>query len=268
MRPPPPTPARRTGRPDLTRALIPALAVSLALALPALAEEVVVFAAASLRPALDQVAADFEGATGHKVTISYAGSNALARQIIDGAPADIFLSAAVSWMDEVERAGLVTAGTRRDLLGNRLVLVAHGNQAPPVTIVRGFDLAGLLGEDKLAMGLVDAVPAGQYGKAALQSLGLWDGVKANVAQSENSLASLMLVARGEAAYGIVFATDAAATDLVTVLGLFPADSHPPITYPGALLTNASDAADRAFFDALSQDVGDASFAKQGFLILP
>lgn len=252
----------------MTRALIPALVVSLALALPGQAAEVVVFAAASLRPALDQVASDFEGATGHQVTISYAGSNALARQIIDGAPADIFLSAAENWMDEVEKAGLVTAGTRRDLLGNRLVLVAHGNQAPPVEIGVGFDLVGLLGEGKLAMGLVDAVPAGQYGKAALQSLGLWDSVKANVAQSENTLASLMLVARGEAAYGIVYATDAAASDLVTVIGTFPAESHPPITYPGALLTGATDAADRAFFDALSQDASDARFAAQGFLVLP
>ncbi len=235
--------------------------------LPALAEEVVVFAAASMKTALDAVAADFQSATGHRVTISYGGSNALARQIIEGAPADIFLSAAVNWMDAVETAGLVTEGTRADLFGNTLVLVAHGAGATPVEIGPGLDLAGLLGDGKLAMAMVDAVPAGQYGKAALASLGLWPSVEGSVAQSENARAALMLVATGEAPYGIVYATDAAAGDAVTVVGTFPADSHMPIVYPGALLAGAADAADRAFFEALSSAAGDARFAGQGFAIL-
>lgn len=241
--------------------------LALALATPGLAEDVVVFAAASLKTALDAVAADFTAATGHSVSISYGGSNALARQIIAGAPADIFVSAAVTWMDEVEKAGLVVEGTRRDLFGNALVLVAHGKGAVPVEIGPGLDLAGLLGDGKLSMAMVDAVPAGQYGKAALESLGLWPSVETSVAQSENVRAALTLVLIGEAPYGIVYATDAVSDDAVTVFGTFPADSHAPIVYPGGLLTGATDAADRAFFEALSSDTGDARFAGQGFVIL-
>lgn len=234
------------------------------LAAPALADEVVVFAAASMKTALDEVADAFEAATGHQVTISYAGSNALAQQIIAGAPADLFLSAAVNWMDAVEQAGLVVPGTRADLLGNTLVLIAHGKAAAPVQIGPGFDLAGLLGPEKLAMALVDAVPAGQYGKAALQSLGVWDAVAPSVAQADNVRAALALVATGEAPFGITYATDAAADDNVTIVGTFPSDSHPPIRYPAALLTGAEDAADRAFFEALLGDAAGAIFAAAGF----
>lgn len=251
----------------MPRCIAFATALSLTLAAAARADEVVVFAAASLKTALDAVADDFRAATGQTVTISYGGSNALARQIIEGAPADIFVSAAVNWMDEVEKAGLVVDGTRRDLLGNTLVLVAHGKGAAPVDIGPGFDLAGLLGDGRLSMAMVDAVPAGQYGKAALTSLGVWAAVEPMVAQSENVRAALTLVSTGEAPYGIVYATDAAADDNVTVVGTFPADSHAPIIYPVALLTGAADGADRAFFDALSSDAGDATFATQGFAIL-
>ncbi len=246
-------------------ALITALAASLAT--PALSEEVVVFAAASLKTALDQVAADFQAATGNTVTISYAGSNALAKQIIEGAPADIFISASKSWMDEVETAGLVAEGTRSDLLGNTLVLVAHGKDAAPVEIGAGFDLKALLGDDKLSMAMVDSVPAGQYGKESLESLGLWASVEGSVAQAENVRAALALVSTGEAPYGIVYASDAVADDNVTVVGTFPTDSHKPITYPAALLTGAADAADTAFLEALSADAADARFAGQGFAIL-
>jgi molybdate transport system substrate-binding protein len=245
--------------------LAPALALSLAA--PAAADEVVVFAAASLKTALDAVAADFEAATGHEVAISYAGSNALAAQIIGGAPADIFISAAVNWMDEVEKAGLVVPGTRSDLVGNSLVLVAHGRGAAPLEIGPGLDLAGLLGDGRLSMAMVDAVPAGQYGKAALQALGLWASVEASVAQSENVRAALTLVASGEAPYGIVYATDAVAADNVTVVGTFPAASHPPIVYPAALLAGAADEGDRAFFGLLSSGAADGRFAEQGFAIV-
>lgn len=234
--------------------------------LPALADEVVVFAAASLKTALDAVAADFEAATGHEVTISYAGSNALAKQIIEGAPADIFVSAAENWMDAVEAEGLVVAGSRADLLGNRLVLIALGKDAAPLDIGPGLDLAARLGDGKLSMAMVDAVPAGQYGKEALVQLGLWPSVEAAVAQSENVRAALALVSTGEAPLGIVYATDAVAEDNVTAVGTFPADSHTPIIYPVALLTNASDPADAAFMAALSGDAADAIFAAQGFIL--
>ncbi|WP_295045959.1 molybdate ABC transporter substrate-binding protein [uncultured Paracoccus sp.] len=240
------------------------LAAALSLtALPAWSEDVSVFAAASLKNALDEVAAGFMAETGNSVTISYAGSNALAKQIIEGAPADLFVSANTEWVDEVEKAGLVDS--RTDILGNRLVLIGHGDAAP-VAIGPDTDLAGLLNGGKLAMALVDSVPAGQYGKAALENLGLWDGVQADVAQSDNVRAALALVATGEAPYGIVYATDAAAQDDVTVVGEFPADSHPAITYPAALLTGAADNADRAFYDALSGDAADAIFEKHGFTV--
>lgn len=238
--------------------------IALLMTRPAAAEEVVVFAAASLKNALDAVAADFQADTGHQVTISYAGSNALARQILQGAPADVFISAAVNWMDEVEKGGLVLA--RRDLLGNSLVLIASGKDAPAVSITPGFDLAGLLGDGKLSMAMVDAVPAGQYGKAALEALGVWKTVEGAVAQSENTRAALALVSAGEAPFGIVYATDAAADDNVTVVGTFPADSHGPIIYPAALLRGASDPADRAFFQALSSDKAAARFREYGFLM--
>ncbi|MGA0541010.1 molybdate ABC transporter substrate-binding protein [Neotabrizicola sp. VNH66] len=231
------------------------------------ADEVVVFAAASMKNALDAVAADFTAVTGHTVTISYAGSNALAKQIIEGAPADIFVSAAVNWMDEVEKAGLVADGQREDLLGNKLVLIAHGAGAAPVEIGPGFDLAGLLGQEKLAMALVDSVPAGQYGKAALENLGVWSAVESSVAQSDNVRAALALVSTGEAPYGIVYATDAAADPNVSVVGTFPADSYPAIVYPAAVLTGAADEADIAFYKALSGDAADAIFAAEGFSIL-
>jgi molybdate transport system substrate-binding protein len=239
-------------------------AIALTLAHPLAADEVVVFAAASLKTALDRVAADFTAATGHQVTLSYAGSNALAAQIIQGAPADIFVSAAVNWMDEVEGAGLVQPGTRLDLLGNALVLIAHGPDAAPVAL--GPDLPAALGEGPLAMALVDAVPAGQYGKAAFDSLGLWDQVAGIVAQSDNVRAALALVALGEAPFGVVYASDAMAEDGVSVVATFPPDTHPPIVYPAALLTGATDPADLAFYRALSEPAAQAIFAEEGFLI--
>lgn len=234
---------------------------------PVLADEVVVFAAASLKTALDRIAGDYQQKTGHTVSVSYAASNALAKQIIEGAPADIFLSASVPWMDEVGKAGLIVDGMRKDLLGNSLVLVAHASDAPTVDIGPGFDLNGLLGDGRLSMAMVDAVPAGQYGKEALENLGIWGDLDGSVAQSENVRAALALVALGEAPYGIVYASDAIAETGVTVLGRFPEDSHAPIIYPAALLTNAADAADREFFQALSDEAADATFAGQGFIVL-
>ena len=251
----------------MPRRLALATLIAATLAAPLRAEEVVVFAAASLKTALDEVAAEFEASTGHSVTISDAGSNQLAKQIIEGAPADIFLSAAVNWIDAVDQAGLVVPGQRRDLWGNDLVLIAHGTDASPVEIGPELDLVALLDGGMLSMAMVDAVPAGQYGKQSLEALGLWAVAEPLVAQSENVRAALALVATGEASYGIVYASDAVAGDNVTVVGQFPETSHAPITYPAALLTGATDAADRAFFDALSADAADAKFDAQGFKIL-
>lgn len=232
------------------------------------ADDILVFAAASLKESLDAVAADFEAETGDHVTISYAGSGALARQIIEGAEADIFISAATDWMDTVEEAGLIADGSRRDLLGNSLVLIAHDADAEPVTVDAGLDLAGMLGGEHLAMAMVDSVPAGQYGKAALESLGLWEAVAPHVAQADNVRGALALVTRGEAPFGIVYATDAAVGDAVSVIGTFPESSHPPIIYPAALLGSGEKPSARAFYEALSGAGAAGHFEAAGFRMLP
>ncbi|SIT75761.1 molybdate ABC transporter substrate-binding protein [Pontibaca methylaminivorans] len=241
-----------------------ALLIGIGGGLPAAAEEVVVFAAASLKTALDEIVTDFEAKTGDRVLVSYAGSNALARQILGGAPADIFISASQEWMDEVEKGGEVAGDSRVDLLGNTLVLVAHDDDVAPLTLDADTDLAGLIGDEKLAMALVDSVPAGQYGRQALTSLGLWDEVEGSVAQADNVRATLALVAMGEAPFGIVYATDAAAEPAVHVIGTFPADSHDPVSYPAALLKAAGDGADDTFFNALRDPDATRIFAEHGF----
>ena len=236
------------------------------------ADEITVFAAASLKTALDAVATDWQAKTGNTAVIAYAGSPALARQIQAGAPADIFISASTQWMDVLAADDLILPDSRHDILGNTLVLVAHGRDAPSVTIAPGFDLTRLLGAGKLSMAMVDSVPAGQYGKQALETLGVWASVAPQVAQSENVRAALSLVALGEAPYGIVYASDAIADDgagdQVSVVGTFPADSHKPIVYPAAVVKGSAHAGAAAGFMAhLSSDAGDAIFAAQGFAIL-
>ena len=231
------------------------------------ADEIVVFAAASMTNALAEIETGFEAATGHDLVVSLAGSSALARQIKEGAPADIFISASTDWMDRVEADGLIEPGSRFDLIGNTIVLVAFGADAQPVAIGPDLDLAGLLGEGRLAMALVDSVPAGVYGKAALESLGLWDDVAAQVAQADNVRAALAFVATGEAPYGTVYATDAAAEDDVTIVGTFPADTHPPIVYPAADLANRDFPAEAAFLDYLRGPEARAAFERQGFIVL-
>ncbi len=166
---------------------------------------------------------------------SYAASSALAKQIESGAPADIFISADLDWMDYVAKKDLVNEGTRANLLGNRIVLVTAKDKVKQVDIKQGFDLSGLLGDGRLAMGEVKSVPAGKYGKAALEKLGVWTSVESKVAGAESVRAALALVSRGEAPYGIVYQTDAAADEGVAIVGTFPADSHPPIIYPIAML---------------------------------
>lgn len=253
------------------RAMTIALAVALSALTGAQAAGITVFAASSLKTALDAIAADWTKRTGIRVTISYASSAMLARQIQQGAPADLFISAATNWMDVLQDDGLLADGTRRDILGNTLVLVASRKDAPPVTIASGLDLRGMLGGGKLSMALVNSVPAGQYGKEALENLGLWSSVEAQVAQSDNARAALALVASGEAPYGIVYGSDAIADDTagdrVTVVGTFPEDSHRPIIYPAAVLAGQAKPEAQAFLGALSGGPAKAAFEQQGFTVL-
>lgn len=234
---------------------------------PASAAKITVFAAASLKTALDDFVAVWEDTAGQEVAVSYAGSSALARQIEQGAPADVFISASLDWMDALAAVGLIREETRRDLLGNTLVLIAHADAAP-VEIGPGLDLAGMLGDGRLAMALVDSVPAGVYGKAALTALGIWDAVAPKVAQADNVRAALALVAAGEAPFGIVYRTDAAAEDDVAVVGTFPADSHPPIVYPAAVTAASADPDTAgAFLDFLGTEAARDVFEAQGFRML-
>lgn len=252
----------------------PALGLAIALGLApvtavrsAAAEEIVVFAAASLKTALDEIASEWRKETGNRARISLAGSSKLARQIQQGAPADLFVSANLKWMDVLERESLIDATSRRNLLRNRIVLIAHGQSAPAVQIKPGFDLSARLKDRRIAMAMVDAVPAGIYGKAALTALGVWDAVASRVAQVDNVRAALVLVARGETPLGIVYATDAAASDQVTIAGTFPANSHPPIVYPAAITTESTrKAAARQFLDFLSSDSARAIFTRLGFAV--
>lgn len=230
------------------------------------AERLTVFAAASLKGALDAAAAAWEGQGGAEVAISYAGSSALARQIEAGAPADVFVSASADWMDHVAALGLIRPETRTDILSNTLVLIRSGAGAPPVAIGPGFDLAGALGGGRLAMALVDAVPAGIYGREALTALGLWEGAAGSVAQTADVRGALALVASGEAPLGIVYATDAAAEPAVSVVGTFPEDSHAPIVYPAAVLSEGAHPGAEAFLAFLRTDTAQAAFEAAGFTV--
>ena len=251
----------------LARAAAP-LAVALGLcATVAAAEPVVVLAAASLKDALEDAAAEWETRTDGEVALSFAGSAALARQVEAGAPADLFVSANEAWMDALEAGGLIRPETRRDLMANRLVLIAHG-EAEPLEIGPGFDLPGRLGDGRLAMALVDAVPAGIYGREALTALGVWDEVAPRVAQADNVRAALALVARGEAPLGVVYATDARAEPRVSVMGVFPEDSHPPIAYPAAVVAESDHPEAEAFLDHLSSPQALALYEARGFLPPP
>ncbi|MFD1327244.1 molybdate ABC transporter substrate-binding protein [Mycoplana ramosa] len=241
---------------------------STTMAAPASAEDrLTVFAAASLKNALDAANAAWTKKTSRETTVSYGASSALAKQIEAGAPADIFISADLAWMDYVAEKKLIKDDTRSNLLGNRIVLVAPKDGAKPVKIEDGFDLAGLVGDGRLAMGAVDTVPAGKYGKAALEKLGVWQSVEAKVAGVESVRAALALVSRGEVPYGIVYQTDAAADPGVAIVGTFPDDSHPPIIYPIAILSEARSAEAGAYLDFLKSDKAAVFFTEQGFTVL-
>ena len=196
---------------------------------------IVVFAAASLKGALDDVAGAFKATSGQSATVSYAGTSTLARQIELGAPADVFVSANADWVDQLENDGLLRPGSRRTIMGNRLVLVAPLGSIDPIALDQKTDLRTLLGDDgRLAIANTTAVPAGLYGKAALTELGLWDQIADVRVETDDVRAALAFVARGEAPLGVVYATDAAAEPAVEVAAVFPADSHPPIRYHAAI----------------------------------
>ena len=230
-------------------------------------KSITVFAAASMKNALDDINAAFLKATGTKVTASYAASSALARQIEQGAPADIFASADLEWMDYSAGKKTIKDDTRVNLLGNRLVLVAPmDSRINNVTIAQGFDLAKLIGDGRIATGEVNSVPVGKYAKAALEKLGIWASVEKRFAMADNVRAALALVARGEAVLGIVYETDAKVEKNVKIVGAFPADSHAPIVYPAAATANARPEA-AAYLAFLRSGIAKAVFEQYGFTFL-
>jgi len=241
------------------------LVTALALAPPAVfAANVTIFAAASLKDALDAQAKAFEAATGNKVIVSYGASNALARQIEAGAPADIFISADLDWMDYVAQRKLIAAETRFNLLHNTLVLIAPSSSPASLKIGPNFALAAALRSDKLAMANPDSVPAGKYGKSALDKLGVWSSVEKQLARTENVRIALMLVSRGEAPFGIVYKTDALADKGVKIVDTFPPDSYPPIVYPAAVLASSTSAAARPFLEYLRSKPAEVVWERHGF----
>lgn len=253
----------------MTRRRWPGLAALLVLALGQVsalgATPLTVFAAASLQESLDEAAAAYRKQTGTAVRVSYAASSTLARQIEQGAPAQVFLPADEDWMDYLEQRGHVDPATRRDLLGNRLVLVApRAAAAGPLDLDKPGTLTAMLGRrGRLAMAHTATVPAGKYGRLALQKLGHWPELQGRLAESDSVRSALMLVARGEAPLGVVYASDAKVEPRVRVVATFPAGSHPPVTYPVAAVAPASAPA-RDFVRWLASPAARAIFARRGF----
>ncbi len=228
------------------------------------ADTITVFAAASLTEALQNAAKAYETASGKKVVLSFAGSMALAKQIEASSGADMFISADTDSMDYVDMHGLIRKDTRKNLVSNALVLIAPAGSKATLAIAPGFKLGEALHGGRLAMANVDTVPAGKYGKAALTQLGVWDSVKDHLAQGEDVRATLAYVARGEAPYGIVYATDARVEPKVRVVGTFAESSHPPIVYPVALTKDARPGAAELlrYFDS---PAAQAIFSRAGFM---
>ena len=240
-----------------------ALALALLFTAATHAADITVFAAASLKDALDEAARLYQAETKDRIVASYAGSNALARQIENGAPADLFISADVEWANELERRGLARPGSRVNLLGNDLVLVAPAASTARLKIRNGVDIAGVLGRNRIAIADPDSVPAGRYAKAAFMNLGIWGSMQTRVAPAENVRAALVLVARGEAPLGVVYRTDALAERGVRIVDTFPRATHPPIIYPMLRLGHPSAAADR-FASWLRSPAARAIFDRYGF----
>jgi len=245
--------------------------VALALVLssvPARAQfpDVVVFAAASLRNALDAANNLFLFENGSGVKVSYGASSALAKQIENGAPADVFISADNDWMDYLAARKLIKPDTREKFLGNKLVLITGANSNAALTIGPNFPLAQALGNGRLAMADPAAVPAGKYGKAALEKLGVWASVANKVAPAQDVRAALAFVSRGEAPLGIVYQSDAAADKNVKVVATFPESSHPPIIYPIAILASSSNGVAPVYTQYLLSPKAEPFFEKQGFVV--
>ncbi len=238
------------------------------LAAPAAAQSpaTVVFAAASMKTALDEIDTLYTKKTGKTVTVSYAASSALAKQIEQGAPADVFVSADIPWMNYVADKGLIDSASRVDLLGNELVLIAAAPASEKIDIGPGVPLAAKVGDGKIATGDVAAVPAGKYAKAALEKLGVWKDVEPKIAGAENVRVALGLVARGEAKYGIVYATDAKSEPKVAVIGTFPETSHPPIIYPAAIVKTSTNPDVAGYFAFLKTPEAAKIFEGQGFTV--
>jgi len=248
------------------RATAGLIASALFIAAPAQADDLVVFAAATLTNALEAVSRVWMDETGTRVVMSFAGSSALARQIQAGAPADIFISANTDWMDALAASGDLREGSRCTILGNSLVLIAHGGDASPVAIDANLDLVGMLDGGRLSMALVDAVPAGMYGREALVTLGLWDDVAPHVAQSDNVRSALAFVALGEAPLGIVYASDAVVEDSVSVIATFPEGNHTAITLPAAITAQSDHPRAQDFLDFLSSDIAAPIWREYGFSV--
>jgi molybdate transport system substrate-binding protein len=257
----------------VTRRFFTALAIGLAgtgtFALPVAAQTpgaTVVFAAASVKNALDNIANAWKAETGKSVSISYASSAVLAKQIEQGAPADIFISADLMWMDYAEKGKLIKPETRKTLLGNTLVLIEPANATTTLKIAPGFDLAGATGDGKIAVCTIASCPGGIYAKEALTKLGVWEKVEPKLAQADNIRNALALVARGEAKFGIVYGTDAKSEPKVKVVDIFPEASHGPIDYPTALVATSTNADAAAFYKYVQSPAAAKFYTEQGFTL--
>lgn len=254
-------------RTRISRLLLTACFTLVASILPiaAQADELLVFAAASLKPALDTIIATPEANAIGQISVSYAASSQLAHQIEAGAPAAIFISADQDWMNEVQSKDEIVRDTRVDLLGNALVLVAPKDSTVRLAIADHFDLAGALGKDgHLALAEPNSVPAGKYAKSALTKLGVWDSVQARVVSADNVRAALNFVAKGEAPLGVVYRSDAVSEPAVRVADTFPADTHAPIVYPIAILNGQDTPAARRLLELLREPATQAIFRRYGF----
>ena len=230
-------------------------------------QKLIVFAAASLKDALDEANAIYQREKGQQTATSYAASSTLAKQIEAAAPADIFISADLDWMDYLAKRNLVKLETRANLLGNRLVLIAPVNSAVQLAIGPNFLLAAALGNGRLAIADPNSVPAGKYGKAALEALGVWSSVADRLAPAENVRATLALVSRGETPLGIVYQTDADSDKGVKIIGAFPENTHPPIIYPIAVVASSTNPATVDYLVYLKSPVARGIFEKNGFTVL-
>src|SRR5215475_3601374 len=231
---------------------------------PAPAQDVTVFAAASLTNVFEEIGKSYRARGGTPVRFSFAASSTLAKQIESGASADIFASADEEWMDYLANRNLIEVATRVSRLGNALVLITPPDQKRTIDIKPGFNLAGMIGNGKLATGDPAHVPVGRYAQQALTKLGVWDAVAPKIARTDNVRAALLFVERGEAPFGIVYATDAAVSGKVNIAGEFPAGSYPPVSYPFAILAKRDRPEVKSFFEFLYGAEAQAIYRKAGF----